>query len=760
MATPRIDRIEASSALAGALAVANGLTTLVDPTIAQISVPSTTVVGRASIPDISQDCAVSFGINRIPVQSIYQLQNEFGPNGEPVFGVAGDTLGLMRFVGAGWTSTVNTYGNQVFTINTTDYCEVTFYGTALNLLTVNAASMDVRATVDGGTEGGNLLSTSPSTVIGARNYAPNQILSVVSGLSLGVHTVKLRNNNAAGYTLNGFEILNTNSTTSLSINKGKVFGNQSVNTLLANALSAYNSGFETGSLGTKGGHALIYLKSDGTVGKAITAANTSQLFLTSADHTNEEASRIYHFREFGAGRADDFTAITIGSTSNFAFTLDDGTTSLVAAVTAIQIINGVEGIVANGGNSVTITFVGAGLDIFQSHGTTSRLLNVFVDGNSVGIIQASAIMKKSAVVSGLPYGSHTVRLLSDATVGGPAIFKFIVYQPKKPSIPTGAIELADYNVMADCLQNASSVRDTVASGVLRKSGLREHTYVGTWAPSIDPNNFSSGWNLQTSTSGAYFEYTFFGTGFDLRGLVNTGAASNVTLLVDGVNLSSYPTSFVSTSITGLSFSSAGVLTGTASIIGQISMRCSGIPLGKHTLRVTNNNTSFWYSDVLDIITPIHSPKNNSLYDAQNTLPVGSNSLSDSRKYSVNASQRKNVSQAFGLTSGPSTSSTSLIPCPDMSVVHSNASGRIRIAYGVTIIPNAANTNTLQAFVDGVGVGVPKFVSTISGGSTIASDSLVLNVAPGVHKVDVYWTTNSGTITAQAFARSLLVEELS
>jgi hypothetical protein len=59
------------------------------------------IIGRASIPDIANDFRASLGIERIPVQQIMLLQNEFGPNGEPVYGALNDTRGLIRFVGPG-----------------------------------------------------------------------------------------------------------------------------------------------------------------------------------------------------------------------------------------------------------------------------------------------------------------------------------------------------------------------------------------------------------------------------------------------------------------------------------------------------------------------------------------------------------------------------------------------------------------------------------------------------------------------------------
>ena len=61
------------------------------------------IVGRASMPDLSQNLKPAMGIERIMTQQIYQLQNEFGPNGEPVWATPNDQFGQIRCVGS-WTS--------------------------------------------------------------------------------------------------------------------------------------------------------------------------------------------------------------------------------------------------------------------------------------------------------------------------------------------------------------------------------------------------------------------------------------------------------------------------------------------------------------------------------------------------------------------------------------------------------------------------------------------------------------------------------
>jgi hypothetical protein len=773
MGSPRIDRIESNSALAGALASANGITTLVDPTIAQISVPNTTIIGRASIPDITQDLAVSFGVNRIPVQSIYQLQTEFGPNGEPVWGVAGDTLGLIRFIGSGWTSGPVADGQPISTAVSGDYCEITFYGTNLNLLCdLGYSSLNMLAAVDGGANGANIFAAAYSTILDGRNYNTNQIISPISSQTLGVHTVKLTNNSTNAVKIHGFEVLNTNSLTSLSINKGKAFGNQSALTLAANTTSLYNSGFESGSLGAKGGHVVTYLKSDGTIGKVVTPTDTTALYTTSASHTNEEVVRRYNFREFSASRSDDFG--TNGTAINRAFTLDDGTTTLVGTnitfFAPAAIGNTQEVIVpSNTSAYIAITFVGTGLDIHQSTlNLATDAHTLVIDGTTITAsftgTQTGSTLK---IASGLPYGTHVVRITRNVNVNyGIAMTGFTVYQPKKPTLPTGAIELTDYNVMATYIANTVTGLSTIGTGVLRKQNLRENTFVGAWTiTGVDANTYIGGWDTFSNTAANYHEYTFFGTGFELRGYNTVSSTANATISLQNLSSGGSLVTLNSTNFPGLTTSGYGsVFTYATGNLNESSggvgsgISINGLTLGLYKVRFTIG-TGFMEHQAIDVITPIHSAKSNSIYDAQNTLPVGSCALKDARKFGVSAAQTKNVSQAFGIASGPTTTSTTLIPMPEMNVTHLNVSGRIKVSYSVLVSNSTAGQTTMSAiFVDGVKVSKTKRADA-NGAYEIINDEIVVFVSAGIHKIDIYWQVSGGTGNCIFDERNILVEEI-
>jgi hypothetical protein len=734
-----------------------------------ISVPNTAIVGRSSIPNIAADLKTSMGVERIPVQQIYQLQTEFGASGEPVFAAVNDDKQQIRFVGT-WTSPVDSSGQYASTITVNDYCEVTFYGTGLNMLMVPAASQDFRVTTDGGAEGSNL-AVAYSTILNARNYSSNTLISLVSGLSLATHTVKIRNNAVAGLKPSGFEVLNAQST--LTVNSGIAYANGSKLSLASQQSPAYNSGFESGTLGTKGGHVVVYQKSDGTVGKAVTPTDATALYLTSASHTNEEIVRKHYFREFAASRTDDFS-VAFGNSQTRSFTLDDGATTLVGSVINFYqpaIIGNTQEVIhtTGTGSYITFTFVGTGLDVtFVGSTGISDAHNVTVDGVNISTTFTIAALVNSTIkiVSGLSYGTHTVRFTRNAALNyGVSPIHFIVYQPKKPSLPSGAIELADYNIVGNYAANTAGTISP-SQGVIRKFGNRENTYVGSWAIGLDAA--ASGFNdIFTSTATNYFEYTFFGTGIEHKGWIAAGA-QNYTYSIDGVtNLTGagYTTNLYNAS-TGLTLTgSTGVLSGTqAGNSSAVTASITGIPLGRHTLRVTfNSGTNGLRNDTVDVITPIYSAKSNLTYDQQNTLPVGSCSLSDNRRFSPtkdSGSLKKNVSQAFGVTSSPTTSSTTAVPMPDMSVSHTNTSGRIRISYSTAGLVHSVNGNNidLQVYIDGVAYGAIKRVNMLTGSALSISDTMEANVSLGVHKVDLYWL-GSATATATSTFRNLLVEEL-
>ena len=735
------------------------------------------IVGRAPIPDISNDLRASFGVERIMTQQIAQLQNEFGTGGEPVYSVVGDDRGLIRFVSVAGLSIHNGAYGQAIDFSNGDYAEIVFYGTGLNILvpfTNTTGAKVIAASVDGGAEVANILPSSGSTVLDSRNYSPNIVVSAIPTQTLGVHTVKLRRNGGSGVMISGFEILNaTAGSNYINLNTGTAYiqGQKVLNSV------ADSVDYRTGVTGTKGGRVVRYLNSDGTVSQAVTLVDTNSYTLTNTTHTNEEVARRHSYREFGAGGSEDFSLLkqADGSASRV-FTLDDGTTTLsgrsVTHLDAAQVI----GLAANP-SFITITFVGTGLDLLRKDsGTgTEQTASVQVDGGAASNLSSanSAILRTEKIVSGLPYGTHTVKInwVSSTTyIFG--LYGFTVYQPKKPTIPATAVELCDYNVMGDyALNSTTGTAGTISSGVLRKFATRENVYVGTWpALGIDVL-FLCGYSVYTSTSGSYAEYVFFGTGINIKMYLGN-SAQNFTLSV-GVNggslsgnLSSYTSAFNYTG-SGLTYTNTtGTVSGTSSGASGYNgavFSLSGLPLGVHKVRFTLNNTTTTYVDALDIITPIHAVKSNLYADLQNTLPVGSCSLTDSRPTSAIKEvlpSKKAWAQAVAV-SNPTTNSTSAVPLADMSVTIKTSGGPLDIRFLASLTHSALSFIDTYIYVDGVQLQDSQTYQYTTGGTIVlAVNMLVVPVSAGVHKVDIYWAAGSGaTLSTGTGKRVLTVQEL-
>jgi hypothetical protein len=592
--------------------------------------PFTTIQNRAKV---TRSLKAIAGVERVMVRGVNRLQNEFGPNGEQVW-EADNKDSRIRFVGT-VSSLSNTSGSQIVLAQNA-FSEIAFYGTGINFLyKVDNAGRDLKQSIDGGAE--TDVSEMGSTILSARNYATNQVIPLYSNLTLGWHVLRLRNNSANDDFIYGFEILNQR--TDLAVYQGSGIAQGALNGLSSLATSSFTDGVT----GTRGARVVKYID-NGTLKSAVQAVDASAAYLASANHTNEEVVRRINFREFGANRADDFSTLA-GVVSDRAFTLDDGTTTLVGNDVNIVSTSGLDGVIVNSNSSgfATLTFVGTGLDLFLVNNTTSAINNTsnafefYVDGVLVGNLPVQASdthLKIFKVCSGLPYGTHTVRVFRNApnnwSIG---LHDFIIYQPKKPSIPAGALEVADYNVVASFVPSLTSTNFVPSQGVVRKSSLREATYVGTWAsPVLDTSLFSHGFNVGGNTANNFVTYTFFGTGFDFRTVITNAFSYNWTVLVDGLALNAgtnigSSSSLITTGSTGLSMSAAGVVSGAATGSGTnpALIRVTGLSLGLHTVRITLNSGYYLWNDGFDIITPIHIN--------QPSLKTGSLSLKSATKYS-------------------------------------------------------------------------------------------------------------------------------
>jgi hypothetical protein len=523
---------------------------------------------------------------------------------------------------------------------------------------------------------------------------------------------------------------------------------------------------------------LIYQKSDGSVAKAVTPTDTTQLNMTSANHANEEIARIIYPREFGAGRTalDDFSTLaSIGGSR--AFTLDDGTTTLICQnhILNTQAAYGEGlGLATGAGDFFTLSFVGTGLDLTNVRGISGvATYTVTVDGTAITtatVIQGSGTGNTIKIVSGLPYGNHAVKVACAAGgAGGLFVGKFIIYQPKTPTLPTNAVEIGAYNIMATFVAN--TVRDnlTVSTGTLRKHPARENVYVGAWSAPL--NITEMGIQLTATAAANNVQHTFYGTGIDLRCSTNGVAVTWQFTLTDNANpagttnltAAGATTAFYGANITSFTGTTGTVVFSVTSLASN-GLVISGLPLGWHTIKFAYvSGTGIFNLNAIDDIVPIHSPKDNGPFVLQNTLPIGSQGIADLRKFSKkDVFEDKNTAQAVAVSSGPTSTSTGYVPMPDMSVTISvKSKTRLKLFYTASVLQSTTSVSVITTFyINGIASGVEILSSEAAVGQAMAqSNFLIVQVAAGVHKIDVYWKTGSATMTAFQLARILSVEEL-
>ena len=725
------------------------------------------ITGRASLPDLSQDLKVKIGPERLMVQQIQRIQTEFGPSGQPVYGTFNDTFGQIRFVGF-WAGSINTNGSYIQSTVSTDYAEITFYGTGLNILTsTTSASETLQYAVDGGSASTFLTSTTLSNVQGGRNNAPNVIVNAVTGLTAGVHTVTITSAAATTNTIYGFEIL-TIAASPLNILVNPGIGYLSGQKLVSGSQTSV--AYSTPVTGTKGGRVVVYQSAAGAIGQVFTACAASASYTTSASHTNEEVVRSYFWREFGAGRTDDFSLLSGARAA--AFTLDDGVTTLSSASVSEAIINGYDALAPVTTDLIYFTFVGSGIDVEITTNAISDTIAVTVDNISATPTLNATGTFVYKIASGLAYGTHVLAFNQSAFTSGTIGFtKFIVYQPLTPSLPAGAMQIGSYNVAANYVANSTAGINTIGAGLIRNATLRGALYSGTWAAAAATD--INGWQVSSSTAASFGQFTFEGTGFELR-FSNNATTATWTMTLDGAtNLTATNGSFWTGSLTTSSYgagvtsftASTGVLVTSASATTGNGISVSGLNYGTHTMKFTQTSgTGIVYLTAFDYIPLVYSSRSNIYMDLQNTLPIGGNALSDDRtltpiKNALPAT--KAWGQAVGVASAPTNATTTMAPLADLSLSLKTLGGRVEISYSATVSNGTVGDGVQsQIYVDGIAAGTAKQVTSATANAlgTLA-DTFSVELAPGPHKFEVWWSAvTAGTATAAGVLRNMLVSE--
>lgn len=735
-----------------------------------IDVPFTTVVNRAQMSDLSKDLKPRMGIDRFQTQDLVKLVNESGPSGEAVFKSVNDKFNQVRFYGNISTGTFAS-GSNVGLNSQDDIMEVTFYGTGLNLLVVPESARSLVAEVDLGGEGSDFF-PSIDSIIRVRNYAANVILPIpnAQGLTLDLHTVKIRNSVGGGLAVLGFEILNES--TQIVVPEGSYHKDGITRVSDTEVNLDFDTGYETeeGADTGDGGRVCIFIKQDGTIAHNIKWNDAGQLDLAAADHSNEEVIGEYYHREFGASRADDFSAKLFSGAGgdDASFTLDDGTTTLIGE-DMIHLFEGVGPGTTN--DFMTLTFVGTGLDLFVSNDNGSPSggqWTAAIDGGSANTINHSAVSGAETVipiVSGLSYGTHTCKITNPGSFQF-SILQFIVYGPKKPELPEGALELGEYFLMADFVANSTAGLETIATGTIRKSCIREFIYAGgTFAISAsDPDTFIGGTRIQTTLNTESIAYTFFGTGFEFRWKADAARAT-LTVDIDG------ETDFVTGSFGALATSVYGIgggnwtpATGTldqsdGSDVEGSGLSINGLTLGLHTVTFTKTGGSAMSVEALDIITPIHSPKFNGPFMKQNTLRVGSQGINDLRTFDFPEKKQQSVWNAIAVLSH----TTTMSPKGVAQTIRTTGNP-IRITYSGTHLWGAVGLVNHQIYVDGKLIGPTEFYKHANDGSvnndssTIAFE-VIVPVEAGDHHVHLQSRVNTGAAQYENGKSSFIIEEM-
>jgi hypothetical protein len=200
------------------------------------------------------------------------------------------------------------------------------------------------------------------------------------------------------------------------------------------------------------------------------------------------------------------------------------------------------------------------------------------------------------------------------------------------------------------------------------------------------------------------------------------------------------------------------------------LNVSGLPLDYYTVRFRNrgNDTnSYILVNSIDVITPVYAPITNKTSAFQNTQMIGSTSLKDERNFEVvpiESEKSKAYAVALGINANPTTSVTSYVPLPNMSCTVETDDGYLLISYSVLLnLSTVGVSGLIVPYIDGTIIPIRE-VSTkapTAGFESNFSNTFIVPVTKGSHKIDLYWRSNFAnvTITAASNIRILTVKEL-
>jgi len=455
-----------------------------------------------------------FGSQRHKFKSLQKLEQETATHGSDIYSVDGREW--IRQVGYGFYN--NSNGNFLNLGDTVNYYEITAYCSGINLINLARATATFRYTVDGGTEvatdyGANSLTSYP---LGSRFVDAGNVSNLTSGLTLGIHTIKIRRSGTYGEVY-GIELIAQDTTSTASKSKiqipaqnvvsyGKKFaipataqhydpfnGMSGAKTLtqLGDYIDTGTSlGMENWKGGTSnyykpfnGGRVVKWVDSSGTIKTSVTMmppnaqnaettasnafsdgevqAGTNDhtiTFNTSAiDHSLSEVAKTFHWREFGIGNAN------AGATGTYK---DSSMLDTTERDVAFVMDDGLTSFAGNDGKQHSTNYN------YQITGGSGTAYYTFIGTGFTS--QAVGYNEIKPIAQNLPYGTHIIQLnrngtvkvdgfelhASNSTISYGTHMEVTFHQPKMPPIPEDAVIVADFMLMADYVKSSSVLTDT------------------------------------------------------------------------------------------------------------------------------------------------------------------------------------------------------------------------------------------------------------------------------------------------------------
>ena len=334
-------------------------------------------------------------------------------------------------------------------------------------------------------------------------------------------------------------------------------------------------------------------------------ANNTYLptFSTGADNSLSEIAKIFHFREFGNGSANQGAggayadASKLDGYDDISFVMDDGLTALSA--NDVNFNNGIH--LQSDNDSMFFTFIGTGLAVKThagTHGGTDDF-RWYVDGVEVRSFKAGYVHTGRFIIAAqnLSYGTHVFKVQrTTANTFGQILKELTFHQPKMPPIPDDAVVLADYMLMADFvpIPIGDAHINLISKGTRRVYGSRDCFYDETASAAIGAGHYPE------NTPGGY-EYTHSAVNAQNRFRVRCPSFATNFVAMSYQAATRADVYIENTEKTG-----SDIIQNTAGSYGSHSRLANDEPLGVQNWGVSaaaNGNLSFW---AFDLVTPTHT----------------------------------------------------------------------------------------------------------------------------------------------------------